>query len=134
MLTVEQIKEHSKDPNQGFDNCAVCGCVELANTMKLIVEDKDDLICEKCNSDILTYREWRASGVSISKSGGQIKVFSLQDTRVFLCGDNKLEPIIDNSNECEALLIKIYEDNYVWIQQQHQKWLIDNLDNMETNS
>ena len=135
MLTQDEIIELSKNPNQGFDICAVCGGTELANTMKLINENKDELICEHCGSDILTYEEWVAVSVMVSKSNGQINIFSLQERKSFLIGDAyTYQPILEDKNERGALFLKIYNDNYVWIQQQHQKWLKEHIDNLENNT
>lgn len=49
-LSVEEIEELSKNPNQGFDNCSVCGGVQVYGTMSAINELSEDLICEECLS------------------------------------------------------------------------------------
>jgi len=47
-LTVEEINEHSKNPNQGFDNCSICNGVELAGSMNEVNKESFDLICSEC--------------------------------------------------------------------------------------
>ena len=47
-LTEEEIKEYSKDQNQGFDICSVCGEVELRGPMKEVSAESFHLICDEC--------------------------------------------------------------------------------------
>lgn len=60
-LSVEEINELSKNPNQGFDNCSICGGVQLYGTMSAINELSEDLICEECLSKIPTDKNFNLS-------------------------------------------------------------------------
>jgi transcription elongation factor Elf1 len=54
-LTSDEITELSKNQNQGFDCCHVCGQHELANEMTSI-DPKGmswDLICEECDNQLI---------------------------------------------------------------------------------
>ncbi len=54
-LTSNEINELSKNSNQGFDCCHVCGQHELANEMTSI-DPKGmswDLICEECDNQLI---------------------------------------------------------------------------------
>lgn len=47
-LSVEEIVELSKDPNQGFDICCKCDCVQPYGTMQDLEEDSFNLVCKNC--------------------------------------------------------------------------------------
>ena len=53
-LTEQEIVEHSKDVNQGFDTCSICQGVELMGEMLSVEPDSNnsDLICKECDAKL----------------------------------------------------------------------------------
>lgn len=78
------------------------------------------------NIDILSYREWLENSVAISTSNGTTSIFSLQQKNLFLSGDESLKKKLDDKHERGGILLKVYQDNFDWIQKQHQLWLKEN--------
>lgn len=76
--------------------------------------------------DILSYREWCENSVAIGTSNGTTSIFSLQQKNLFLSGDESLKKKLEDKNERGAILLKVYRNNFDWIQEQHQLWLEQN--------
>ena len=76
--------------------------------------------------DILSYYEWKNNSVAIGTSNGTTGIFSLQEKKLFLAGDESLKKKMEDKNEKGAILLKLYRDNFDWIQEQHQLWLEQN--------
>lgn len=76
--------------------------------------------------DILSYREWCENSIAISTSSGITSIFSLQQRNLFLSGDESLKNKLYDKHERGAILLKLYQDNFDWIQEQHQLWLEQN--------
>lgn len=80
--------------------------------------------------DTLTFEEWVANGICIATSGGNIRVISLQASKIFYYV-NQTFLVVDNTPILKELergtkssyLKEIFQKHYDWIQEQHQKWL-----------
>lgn len=80
---------------------------------------------EPAELDILTFREWKENSVGVSHTmDGTYSIWSRQNRKTFMVGDEfKLGVKIKDKLEYGALLYKIYQDNFDWIQEQHQLWI-----------
>jgi len=69
-LTIKEIEENTKDINQGFDTCCVCGEVELKGNMLEVNPNSNnwDLICTECNNAVNDIKDLYPYPYSISKT------------------------------------------------------------------
>lgn len=86
--------------------------------------------------DILTFNEWLENSVYVVKSNGIASICSRQNKKEFRSEQVRHYELIEEGTpeDRNFYWMKIYSENYDWIQEQHQIWLKENsLDNVETN-
>lgn len=76
--------------------------------------------------DILTFRDWKENSIGFVFAQGAVSVISLQKKKKFLTGNHDLRKKLENKHKVSHILLKIYRNNFDWIQEQHQLWLEQN--------
>jgi hypothetical protein len=84
---------------------------------------------ENVKVDILSFKEWVTTSIYISTSNGITSVNSRQNAKCFFSTNSKdeVDELKENKDPMMSKILgKIYNDNNIWIQEQHQKWIDEN--------